>query len=170
MKPETLALVLIPAAFRLLPERMGSPEAKAMVVAIAMQETELLARKQILDVSKPWWKQVDSPAVSLWQFERLGQDEVLRHHSSRTTALQVLGALGLPDDSDVIREAMVYNDVLAACWARLALWRLPAALPGYHDVETAWLQYMRVWAPGKPHKGRWEWNYRMAWDTVTGES
>ena len=57
---QILATIIDPA-LRILPPMMTSDAAKAMLLAIGMQESRLTHRKQIV-----------GPAMGLWQFERGG--------------------------------------------------------------------------------------------------
>ena len=74
----TLATIIEPA-LRILPPMMTSDAAKAMLLAIGMQESRLIHRKQI-----------GGPAMGLWQFERGGGVAgVLRHPRTQGHAATV---------------------------------------------------------------------------------
>lgn len=149
----TVARYVIPAALAHLPERMDTPEAHVMLLAIAGQESGFQHRRQT----------GQGPARGLWQFEQIGLREVLRHPVSQQHAEQACTALlyaGRPNFA--LHEALEHNDILACAVARLALWRDPAPLPAIGDAEGAWQYYRRIWAPGKPHPERWPANYAAA--------
>jgi len=151
MTPAHLLALAINPALSLLPERMTSDPARAMLIAIALQESSLKHRAQI-----------GGPARGLWQFEQIGVSGVQHHH---TTAEYSVGAdrtfLYRPES---IYSAIEHNDVLAACYARLLLWQCPDRLPsGRMDQDEGWRQYMKMWRPGKPHPSRWADNWRAAW-------
>lgn len=169
MTPENFYKYVIPASETLFGEKASKfqdPRAHALIISIALQESEFKARRQRLNYSREWWEFVKSPAVSYWQFEDIGIKEVLRNPVSRDEALAVLEIFGLPEDIPTIREALVYNDVLAAAWARLALWRHPERLPHKGEVHAAWNQYLSVWKPGRPHRHKWATNWAIAWQVV----
>lgn len=149
----------IPAAYSMLPDRMQSPEATAMLLAIGLQESEFAARRQL----------PQGPARGFWQFERGGGVKgVLEHQSTKRHAAKVLTASQYPEmiDAAGVHAAIEHNDVLACCFARLLLWTLPDPLPSRIAIDTAWDQYLRAWRPGKPHPHTWPDNYAMAWALV----
>jgi hypothetical protein len=141
------------ATCSLLPARMDSDEARAMLIAIALQESRFQHRVQI-----------KGPARGFWQFELGGGIRgVLNHSASKQYIRSVLDALCydyLPDTSYL---AVMHNDVLACAYARLLLWTLPEALPPRDDPEEAWAQYQEAWRPGKPHPETWKNFYEQAW-------
>lgn len=149
----------LPAAFDVLPASMRSRQAAAMLLAIALQESKVIHRRQ-----------VNGPARGFWQFERAGVTGVLTHQASRPYARTALVALCYPAALTVpaIHATLEHNDVLACVFARLLLWTLPDALPAPGDVEGAWLQYVEAWRPGRPYRSTWSANYRRA--RTVGES
>lgn len=158
MTPELLLHVAIVPALELLPSQMDTPNARAMLLAIALQESRCRHRRQYR-----------GPARGFWQFERDGGCKgVLTHHASKPHIADVLAQLSYPvtDDATVPYTAIEHNDVLAAACARLLLWTLPGSLPGQHDPDAAWAQYLAAWRPGKPHRKTWDDFYAMAWDVV----
>lgn len=156
MKPAHCLSLAIDPALWLLPSGMTSLEARAMLVAIAMQESALGARRQ-----KP-----SGPARSYWQFERIGVAGVLSHPSSKGHLVHVCEALDVAPEVDVIHKAIEWQDVLAAACARLLLWTLPSALPGEFAPDVAWHQYERAWRPGKPRPAKWPASYATGWQAV----
>ena len=152
---ETLTAIIEPA-MRILPPMMTSDAARAMLLAIGMQESRLIHRKQI-----------GGPARGLWQFERGGGVAgVLRHHKTGHWAKGVCWNLGNAGTVASVYHQLEHDDVLAACFARLLLWTLPGALPDRDDVQGAWDQYIAAWRPGKPHRHTWDDFYREAWEVV----
>jgi hypothetical protein len=149
--PSDLITLAIVPALSILPERMDTVPARAMLVAIALQESGLRHRVQ-----------VGGPARGWWQFEQIGVDGVQQHPSTRELATGVERVLLCPPGA--VYQAIKYGDVLAAAYARLLLWRLPESLPqSPSEVETSWQQYIAAWRPGKPHRDRWAANWRQAW-------
>ena len=147
---------IIEPALRILPPMMTSDAAKAMLLAIGMQESRLVHRKQI-----------GGPAVGLWQFERGGGVAgVLRHPATQGHAATVCWRLGNAGTTASVYHALEHDDVLAACFARLLLWTLPQGLPCRDDPEDGWNQYLKAWRPGKPHKRTWAANFKRAWEVV----
>ena len=148
----TVARYVIPAALSLLPERMDTPEAHVMLLAIAAQESAFKHRRQ-----------VSGPARGLFQFELIGLREVFRNPASASHAKAMADALLYHNQTPyLLHEALEHNDIFACGTARLALWRDPAPLPAIGDAEGAWQYYRRIWAPGKPHPERWPANYAAA--------
>lgn len=153
----------IPAAYRLLPDRMQSPEATALLMAIGLQESNFEARRQM----------PKGPARGFWQFERGGAVVgVLEHGTTKKHAAKVLDFLRYPltIDSYGVHTAIEHNDVLACCFARLLLWTLPDSMPRRLEVDIAWGQYVSAWRPGKPRPQTWPENYDIAWKLVQPEA
>lgn len=154
----------LPAAYALLPVEMGSSEASALLLAIGLQESRFLARRQVQQ----------GPARGFWQFERGGIAGVLRHPLTADHAKAALRALRYGDvaAANATRKIIAchtiveHSDTLACVFARLLLWTLPAALPGRQEPQRAWQQYLDAWRPGKPHAATWEAFYAEAWDRV----
>ena len=140
-------------AVALLPSNMDSQPAFALIVAIALQESKLLHRRQI-----------KGPARGFWQFEQGGGVRgVLSHHSSRGHIRAVLSALKYDDSESTSYVAIEHNDVLACAYARLLLWTLPQPVAGRGEAAEAWEQYTSAWRPGKPHPETWDANFAEAW-------
>ena len=162
-----LVKCVLPAAYKLMPSRMNSPEASSLLICIALQETGLRARRQMLEAGKPWWASRPGAANGFWQFERDGGVRgVLRHPGASAIVLPVLAELLYPPDPYAVHEALIHNDVLACVLARALLYSVPAALPGQDEPGNGWEQYLSAWKPGKPHKEAWTAHYRTAWDIV----
>jgi len=146
----------MPAAMSLLPAKMDSPEARAMILAIGLQESNFEHRKQIV-----------GPARGLFQFESGGGIRgVLTHRASAEPAMVVCEALLYEPSDWAVYLALADNDVLACAFARLLLWTLPAALPKQGDAEEGWRQYIAAWRPGKPHPATWGEHFNKAWSLL----
>jgi hypothetical protein len=146
----------MPQAFALLPPSMDSVEARAMLLAIGLQESRFLHRKQI-----------GGPAKGFWQFEEGGGVKgVLSHESTSAIAQQVCNARMIPALVTRAYNALEEDDVLACCFARLLLYTLPWALPGPGQNNEGWRQYIAAWRPGKPHRATWDEFYQRAWAEV----
>lgn len=136
--------------------RIDSPEARVMLLAIGLQESRFIHRRQ-----------VGGPARGFWQFEQGGGVRgVLRHEVSHELAQQVCDARGVAATSEAVYEALDDDDILAGCFARLLLWTDPARLPGVGNVDPAWALYTRTWRPGKPHRHTWGGLYLAAMGEV----
>lgn len=143
--------LVIDRALTLLPPAMSSPHARVMLLAIGLQESRLVHRRQIVN-GKPI-----GPAKGLWQFERGGGCAgVVGHPASRFWMSKVCEARGVPFNATGIWNALETDDVLAAAAARLLLFTDPRKLPGIHDAREAWNLYIRTWRPGKPHRHTWD--------------
>lgn len=142
----------IDPALALLPAKMDTPAARVMLLAIGLQESRFVHRRQIA-----------GPARGFWQFEKGGGVRgVLTHASTGEYAQAVCKARGVPATADAVYEALDKDDVLAAAFARLLLWSDPKAMPALGDADASWALYLRTWRPGKPHPQTWPDLYRQA--------
>lgn len=158
--PELFMQLAIDPALALLPRTMDTAEARAMLIAICLQESKLEKRRQ----------GGDGPARSYAQFEKGGVRGILTHRLSAGKLKNICGALDIPATVSGIHQAMEFNDVLAAVCARLLLWTVPAHLPTADEPEEGWRQYLEAWRPGKPHPSTWPEHYARAWLIVNGDS
>lgn len=147
-------LVLSPA-LSILPSKMDSPEARAMLIAIGLQESSLVHRYQI-----------GGSARGFLQFELVGIRGVLEHPASQELAAGVCRVLGYDADATELHAAVADNDILGACFGRLLLWRLPEPLPTHRQAPEGWNQYTASWAPGRPRRAHWANNFRTGWSVV----
>jgi hypothetical protein len=123
-----------------------------MLLAIAGQESGWTHRVQ-----------VGGPAHSFWQFEEGGGVRgVLSHPATKDKIKSVCAELGVPCEADAVYQAMINNDVLAACMARLLLFTDPAPLPAVGAWHDGWDYYQRNWRPGAPHPEAWLSRYVTA--------
>lgn len=153
MSPQLFIRNALEPALALLPAKMDTQAGRAMVIAICLQESRIEYRHQI-----------GGPAHGYAQFEQGGGVRgVLTHPASKPHILKVLEALDYEPDVEACYAAIEHNDILACCFARLLLYTLPGALPGKGQTETAWLQYIAAWRPGKPHRATWDTFYEMGW-------
>lgn len=153
---DSLRTAILPA-MTLLPERMASKEAYAMLLAIALQESRLDYRRQ-----RPV-----AHARGYWQFERNGGVVgVLTHAQTKPFAREICARLDYDPHPTIIWEAIEDNDVLAAAFARLLLWTVPEALPSRLGHSVGWNQYLKSWRPGKPHQHTWNAFFTEAWNTI----
>lgn len=148
--------IAIEPAIGLLPSKMDSTAARAMLIAIALQESDLQHRRQR-----------NGPAKSYWQFEVVGVEGVLTHPQSAALARTLTHRLDYAVAPAVIHQAIEDNDCLAAIFARLLLWTVPEPLPTPSDTHGAWQQYLSAWRPGRPHHDRWHARYREAWGALS---
>jgi hypothetical protein len=149
---------IIPLAFALLPEKMRSIEAAAMVLAIFLQESRCLYRKQL-----------KGPARGFAQFEVNGVKGVMTHAASRGLALEILESQAYRPDVEEVQLALTDNDVLTVVFTRLLLWTHPGALPQEGEIARSWAYYLSLWRPGKPKPETWAKFYTEAWSLVKGD-
>lgn len=143
---------ILSAALGLLPLPMDTPEARVMLVAIGLQESRLIHRRQL--VGNP--PRPAGPAKGLWQFERGGGCKgVITHPASRYWMHRVCAARAVGFSAIALWHAIERDDVLACAAARLLLFTDPRRLPALGDEAGAWALYLRTWRPGKPHRGTW---------------
>jgi len=155
---ETTLAYTLPAAFALLPGVMDSPEARALLLAIGLQESGFRARRQY----------GSGPARGLWQFEATAATEVLTHPASSRHAEHLCAELLYPATAIACYPALEHADVLACGFARLLLWTLPERLAGRGAPDRAWTQYRAAWRPGQPHREAWDAHVARAWALVDG--
>ena len=153
---EALNKVIIPG-LKLLPGKMDTPEARAMLLAIGMQESRFLHRKQI-----------NGPARGFFQFEEGGGVRgVLKHPSTKRIIQDVIFKLGIA--ADECYNCLSEDDDLAAAFARLLLYTDPKPLPSLtSDPGESWDYYMRTWRAGRPHRETWDAFLLHARETVNG--
>ncbi|MFE0843120.1 hypothetical protein [Achromobacter insolitus] len=152
MDLKTIILTAVNPALALLPVKMATTAARVQLLAIGLQESRFLHRRQI-----------KGPAMGFWQFERGGGVRgVLSHPSSWQAAREVCAARGVKPTATDVYNMLEHDDVLAAAFARLLLWTDPARLPAVGEVDAAWALYLRTWRPGKPHPQTWGGLYAQA--------
>lgn len=160
MKPELFLPTVIRPGLLALAEAttpaVVSKQAEVMLLSIAAQESALRHRQQI-----------NGPARGFWQFERGGGlAGVLGHHRTSPMATAFIESIGLKPDLYALWDILPYSELLQVGLARLLLWSDNAPLPAIGDKDTAWDLYLRVWRPGKPHRGRWDAAYDGAVELV----
>lgn len=133
-----------------------SIDARRLLLAIALQETNLEHRRQVVSGGEE-----NGPAASFWQFEIGGGCRgVLTHSSTRERMEKICAAYNVVPTPRGLWEAMRYNDVVAAAAARLLVYTLPSKLPT--KASDGWLQYLSAWRPGKPHPRTWDAHWANA--------
>lgn len=154
----------IAPALALLPARMSSREAEINLLAIGLQESRFVHRRQM----------GDGPAKSFWQGELGGGmvAGVRTHEATESYAAILYRARGVAPENRAIWNAIENDDVLAAGLARLLLWSDPGRLPSSDDVEGGWDLYLKTWRPGAYARGtaeqraelraKWGRNYAAA--------
>lgn len=165
---EYIHRLVLPAAATLLPPEMDRPEARAQVLAIALQESGLLDRRQVVGEGR------FGPARGFWQFEiGGGVAGVLTHPQTRALVTRVLDELRVVPAASACHTAIEHNDILAAVFARLLLRPIRALLPRRHEVEKGWTQYLLAWNPaqkGREQRDREKWGraFAQAWALQEG--
>ena len=121
-----------------------------MLVAIAMQESALITRQQI-----------SGSAISPYQFEQIGIDNVFTHADTGQLVTSAAKELAIPVDENFY-DAVKWNDAMATVIARLILWPDPAMLPALGKEVDARSYYERTWRPGIKSSIRWTTSYGAA--------
>ena len=158
MTPDTLLnLAIIPAMGELAKYNIfDTLQARQMLLTIALQESGLLHRRQVTASGLE-----DGPAVSWWQFEKGGSVHgMLTHPVSAPIMKAICVAHGIAPTEQGLWDAMRYNDIVAACAARLNLYVLPDRLAV--TADQGWAQYVSAWRPGKPKPDTWPTNWAKA--------
>ena len=168
--PRDFNRVAVLEGLSLLPRHCDSPAARAMLIAIALQESRLAVRWQVLQGGGK------GPARGLLQFEqgtqasRGGVWGVYLHKTSASLLAPVCHARGVALDPGAIWRALETDDVLAVAVARLLLLTDPYPLPQRGEYDAAWRLYAdRTWRPGIPHRQTWDAYYDRAWSEVDTE-
>lgn len=147
---------VIKPGLSLLPKEMDTPNARAMLISIGLQESRFKYRFQ-----------QGGPARGFFQFERGGGVKgVMSHPKSGPIAKQACDTLRVPFNDAAVFDAIPFCDSLACTFARLLLWTLPGPLAGQGEFDKSWGQYVSAWRPGKPHRGTWNDFYAHAWGMV----
>ncbi len=159
MDLRTIIQTAVNPALALLPAKMDTPAARVQMLAIGLQESRFLHRRQL----------GNGPARGLWQFERGGGVRgVLTHPASREHAYRICGLHGVAPVAADVHPALETDDVLAAAFARLLMWTDAWRLPAVGDAKGGWDMYIRTWRPGKPHPQTWGGLYAQAVTEVGG--
>lgn len=168
--PRDFNRVAVLEGLSLLPRHCDSPAARAMLIAIALQESRLAVRWQVLQGGGK------GPARGLLQFEqgtrasRGGVWGVYLHKTSASLLAPVCHARGVALEPGAIWRALETDDVLAVAVARLLLLTDPYPLPQRGEYDAAWRLYAdRTWQPGRPHRQTWDAYYDRAWSEVDTE-
>lgn len=149
---------LFPVALDMLGPGYDTPEARAMLLAVALQESACVHRVQ----------HGGGPAKSFWQFEPIGIAGLFSNAKSRAALMVAVGDMAVKFDVTSIHAAIEHNDVLAIICARRLLAQIPEQLPEEDEAVKAWDQYLSAWRPGKPRPEKWQFNYARAWQIVKG--
>lgn len=133
---------------------VDSLEAELQLLATAIQESNLKARKQM----------PRGPARSLFQIESPTAYSVLnKWKPARDFCEALLLSTGnLTDFSYMLK----FSDAGACAIARGILRLDPRPLPKIGDQGGAWECYMRCWRPGKPRPEKWAATYKLAMESV----
>lgn len=130
-------------------------EARRFLLAIALQESGLKHRRQVVGGKE------SGPACSFWQFEKGGGCRgVLGHKLTNVHMRRICDAYNVEQTEAGLWEAMRYQDIVAACAARLLVYTLPWSLPT--NAQDGWKQYLEAWRPGKPHPQTWAGHWESA--------
>ncbi|MGO1073594.1 hypothetical protein [Lysobacter sp. CA199] len=134
---------VIAPALAQFPASWASSEAIALLVAIAIQESNLATRRQGTAL-KP------GPARGLWQFEVAGADGVLHHPQTHAQALTLCREARITASAGAVHRRVEIDDLLACRFARLLLRSDPAPLPtvDLRSEAAAFAYYLRNWRPG----------------------
>lgn len=165
MIPDQVKSAISKALF-LLPPPMTSPEARAMLYAIGLQESRFQFRRQM--IKKGGVLVPEGPAKSFWQGELTGGmcSGVRNHPTSKFWAHHLCQARRCEFTARAMWNAIETDDVLAAGLARLLLFTDHRKLPAVGDEKGAWNLYIRTWRPGKPHPATWPALYAEAMEAL----
>lgn len=149
-------------AYHILPEKMDSLAASAMVLATCLQESGFLHRVQL----------GNGPAHGFAQMELgkpgngAGVTGICEHPSTRDMVRTLCQARDVDFSPIAIWSAIINDDVLALGMARLGYYTNAHPLPTVGDSESAWDYYKSTWRPGKPRPETWPANYQAALEAL----
>lgn len=150
MTPAECNRQVLDPALDLLPARFDSPAARIELLAIGLQESELIYRRQY-----------KGPARGLWQHEEIGVAGVFLNNARiGRIAEDIAIKRHVKPDSRAVYVALEHDDILAAAIARLTLALDPNPLPT--DYQAGWSAYLRAWRPGHPRPEDWPNNWKQA--------
>src|SRR5689334_967 len=109
MTPALFLRLAVDPALSLLPESTRTDEARAMLIAICLQETNLVRRRQM----------ADGPAHGFPQFEPRTVELIWNHATTKKAARELCKILSLPETPLAVFVAMEFNDIVACYYARL---------------------------------------------------
>lgn len=133
-----------------------SAAATRWLLAVALQKSALEARYQRIGSAI-----LAGPARGWWQFDQGGGVKgVLRHPTSAARAGKLCDWYAVEREPHAVWRALEGHDGLATGFARLLLLTDPRPIPD--TVDTAWICYLRLWRPGKPHPNAWPAHWRAA--------
>ena len=156
MSLQNIKTAIFDETFSLLSPGHNTVQAKAMLLAIGLQESRFEHRRQI-----------GGPAHGFWQFEAGGGVRGVLNHAQTSNAIRhVCSERGVKPTVNDCYEAIVDDDVLACAFARLLLYTVPGKLPNQDERQKGWEQYIEGWRPGKPHRYTWDAFYDRAWMEV----
>lgn len=136
---------------KLLPARLDTVAARALILKIVLKESNGVYRDQLEANGK---NTVIGPALGLAQFERGGAcTALLKHPLTKADTLRVLAHYGVTATPDAFWRALAVNDGLAMAAARINLVWLPEALPAITDAAESHRQYVKAWRPGAWDRG-----------------
>jgi hypothetical protein len=143
------------------PGKMLQTGSRALLIAIALQESRMKHRRQL----------GGGPARGLWQFElgetpQAGVRGILNHAATGKIIRDLLTALNYDHSPETSYHVIEHNDLLAITYARLLIWTVAGALPTRGQHQYAWDYYISGWHPGKPHRDTWSAFYDEAWEMV----
>jgi hypothetical protein len=152
MDLRTLRDLVVDPALAWLGPPYDRPEARLMLLAIAMQESGCAARCQ-----------AGGPARSVWQIEPATAALVMGRWPVGRAVLAELLLWPAWTDRGVLAQGLQWSDLGAAVIARGILWLEPRPLPAIGDQEGAWAYYsLRTWRPGRPRPEAWARSYGQA--------
>jgi hypothetical protein len=137
------------------------PAADAMSIACGFQESRFATRDQ-RDAAN-----AIGPATGWWQFEKNGGvAEILEARQTRDVATELCRRAGVKAERDPVWRlfASAAGDELACAFARLLVWKDPAALPS--AAQEAYAYYDRNWRPGKKRPQDWPASWAVALEIV----
>lgn len=134
------------------PVLLDTPKSRCLMLAIAGHESGWNTRLQI-----------GGPARSFWQIEENGAlADVMAHERAHLVLAEICDELCIPLTSNIIFEALAWNDTLAYTVARLTLLIDPMPLPAVGDAAGSYAYYLRNWRPGKVNAPSWAGIYAQS--------
>jgi hypothetical protein len=135
------------------------PALRPILLAIALQESDLHSRFQVLQGGAP------GAARGWWQFEQPTIGLLMEHPKAASAMRGACEEAVVKFDAAAIWRAIEGHDMLSVAVARVLIWTDPQVLPA--DEDSTWEMYnKRLWRPGKPNRDRWKESWMIAKEII----
>lgn len=136
-----------------LPLEMRGRSAWALMYAIALQVR-----------NPPNKTEFKSDGQGYWDLQSHHVAEAMTHIKTKDVFDQVILAMELDNDLDIISSTVKTYPTLEIIVTRLVLFTSNIPLPVSYEITAAWDYYNDMWFPENPNRSTWAENYAIAWN------